>query len=178
MANLVKNIQEHGDKLTTGFIGTPYLNPALSDNGRDDVAFTLFEQKDCPSWLYPVLQGATTMWERWNSYTIENGFGPVDMNSFNHYAYGAIGEWMYAYLLGFQRDEDRPAYKHILLQPRVGGDLEYVSGGFRRSAIVSAQRYMSALCSCFALTEGIRRMVKSSWRKRSRFCSMYSFIIV
>ena len=130
VANLVKNIQEHGDKLTTGFIGTPYLNPALSDNGRDDVAFTLFEQKDCPSWLYPVLQGATTMWERWNSYTIENGFGPVDMNSFNHYAYGAIGEWMYAYLLGFQRDEDRPAYKHILLQPRVGGDLEYVSGGF------------------------------------------------
>ena len=128
--NLVKNIEKHGNTLTTGFIGTPNLNPALSDGGRDDIAFTLFEQTACPSWLYPVLQGATTMWERWNSYTVENGFGPVDMNSFNHYAYGAIGEWMYAYLLGFQRDEDSPAYKHIILQPRVGGELKYVKGGF------------------------------------------------
>ncbi len=128
--NLVRNIEKHGNTLTTGFIGTPYLNPALSDAGRDDVAFTLFGQTACPSWLYPVLQGATTMWERWNSYTIENGFGPVDMNSFNHYAYGAIGEWIYAYLLGIQRDEDKPAYRHIILQPRVGGELEYVSGGF------------------------------------------------
>ncbi len=128
--NLVKNIEKHGNTLTTGFIGTPYLNPALSDGGRDDVAFTLFEQTACPSWLYPVLQGATTMWERWNSYTVENGFGPVDMNSFNHYAYGAIGEWMYAYLLGIQRDEDSPAYKHIILQPRIGGSLSYVEGGF------------------------------------------------
>ena len=128
--NLVRNIEKHGNTLTTGFIGTPNLNPALSDGGRDDVAFTLFEQTVCPSWLYPVLQGATTMWERWNSYTIENGFGPVDMNSFNHYAYGAIGEWMYAYLLGLQRDEDKPAYRHIILQPRVGGTLTYVDGGF------------------------------------------------
>lgn len=130
MNNLVRNIEEHGNTLTTGFIGTPCLNPALSEAGRDDVAFTLFEQKACPSWLYPVLQGATTMWERWNSYTIENGFGPVDMNSFNHYAYGAIGEWMYAYLLGIQRDEDKPAYRHTILQPRVGGSLSYAEGGF------------------------------------------------
>ena len=129
-ANLVENIEKHGNTLTTGFIGTPYLNIALSENGRDDIAYTLFEQTRYPSWLYPVLQGATTMWERWNSYTIENGFGPVDMNSFNHYAYGAIGEWMFSYSLGIQRDEDKPAYKHIILQPRIGGDLQYVDGGF------------------------------------------------
>lgn len=127
---LVENIERHGNTLTTGFIGTPYINPVLSAAGRDDVAFTLFEQTKCPSWLYPVLQGATTMWERWNSYTIENGFGPVDMNSFNHYAYGAIGEWMYAYLLGIQRDENVPGYRHIILQPRVGGSLSFVKGGF------------------------------------------------
>jgi len=130
VSNLVSDIERHGYTLTTGFIGTPYLNPALSDNGRDDVAYRLFEQTEYPSWLYPVLQGATTMWERWNSYTIENGFGPVDMNSFNHYAYGAIGEWMFAYNLGIQRDETSPAYKHILLQPRIGGNLNYAKGGF------------------------------------------------
>ena len=130
VAHLVADIEEHGNTLTTGFIGTPYLNVALSENGRDDVAYTLFEQTKYPSWLYPVLQGATTMWERWNSYTIENGFGPVDMNSFNHYAYGAIGEWMFSHQLGIQRDEDRPAYKHILLQPKVGGTQTFVRGGF------------------------------------------------
>ncbi|MCR4825290.1 MAG: glycoside hydrolase family 78 protein [Bacteroidales bacterium] len=130
VSHLVADIEEHGNTLTTGFIGTPYLNIALSENGRDDVAYTLFEQTKYPSWLYPVLQGATTMWERWNSYTIENGFGPVDMNSFNHYAYGAIGEWMYSHQLGIQRDEDRPAYKHILLQPKVGGGMTFAKGGF------------------------------------------------
>ena len=128
--NLVKNIEEHGNTLTTGFIGTPYLNIALSDNGRDDVAYTLFEQTKYPSWLYPVLQGATTMWERWNSYTIENGFGPVEMNSYNHYAYGAIGEWMFSHSLGIQRDEDVPAYKHIILQPKVGGEMNFAKGYF------------------------------------------------
>ena len=127
---LVENIGKHSNTLTTGFIGTPYLCCALSDAGRDDVAYTLFEQTAYPSWLYPVLQGATTMWERWNSYTIERGFGPVDMNSFNHYAYGAIAEWMFAHCLGIQRDEDRPAYKHIVLQPKVGGEMENASGHF------------------------------------------------
>ena len=128
--NLVKNIEAHGNKLTTGFIGTPHLAVALSENGRDDVAYRLFEQTEYPSWLYPVFQGATTMWERWNSYTIENGFGPVEMNSYNHYAYGAIAEWMFAHSLGIQRDEDKPGYKHILLQPKVGGSLGYARGYF------------------------------------------------
>ena len=128
--HLVDDIAEHGNTLTTGFIGTPYLNVVLSENGRGDVAYTLFEQRQYPSWLYPVLQGATTMWERWNSYTLENGFGPVDMNSFNHYAYGAIGEWMFAYSLGIQRDETAPAYRHIILQPEAGGSMSFAKGGF------------------------------------------------
>jgi alpha-L-rhamnosidase len=127
---LVENIKRHKNTLTTGFIGTPYLNLVLSENGHDDMAYTLFEQTEYPSWLYPVLQGATTMWERWNSYTIENGFGPVDMNSFNHYAYGAIGEWMFSHSLGIQRDEDNPGYKHIILQPKVGGEMKFANGYF------------------------------------------------
>jgi len=130
--NLVKDIREHNNTLTTGFIGTPYLNPMLSENGYSDVAYTLFQQEAYPSWLYPVKQGGTTMWERWNSYTIERGFGPVDMNSFNHYAYGAIGEWMFAHSLGIQRDENRPGYKHIILQPAIDfkGELKFAKGYF------------------------------------------------
>ncbi|MDD4671115.1 MAG: family 78 glycoside hydrolase catalytic domain [Bacteroidales bacterium] len=126
--HLIENIKEHGNTLTTGFIGTPYINLVLSENGHDDLAYTLFEQTAYPSWLYPVLQGATTIWERWNSYTIKNGFGPVDMNSFNHYSYGAIQEWMMVHSLGIQRDESAPAYKHIVLQPKIGGTLSYING--------------------------------------------------
>ena len=128
--NLVKNIEDHNNTLTTGFIGTPHLAIALSRNGRSDVAYKLFEQTEYPSWLYPVLQGATTMWERWNSYTIEGGFGPVDMNSYNHYAYGAIAEWMFSQSLGIQRDEDNPGYKHFFINPQVGGTLKFAKGYF------------------------------------------------
>lgn len=130
LKHLVDNIEKHGNTLTTGFIGTPYLNLVLSDNGLDDVAYRLFEQTAFPSWLYPVSQGATTIWERWNSYTIVNGFGPVDMNSFNHYSYGAIQEWMMAYTLGIQRDEQQPGYKHIMLQPRIGGSCTFIRGHY------------------------------------------------
>ena len=128
--HLVDNVRKHGNTLTTGFIGTPYLNLVLSDNGFDDLAFTLFEQTAYPSWLYPVLQGATTIWERWNSYTIVNGFGPVDMNSFNHYSYGAIEEWMMAYSAGIQRNENKPGYKDFILQPKFGGSFTHITGFF------------------------------------------------
>lgn len=127
---LVQNIGSHGNTLTTGFIGTPYLNLVLSDNGYDSLAYLLFEQTEYPSWLYPVKQGATTIWERWNSYTHENGFNSFSMNSFNHYAYGSIEEWMMAYTIGIQRDEDNPGYKHFFLQPRFGGTFQYINGGF------------------------------------------------
>ncbi|MBR0501066.1 MAG: family 78 glycoside hydrolase catalytic domain [Bacteroidales bacterium] len=128
--NLVENVASHGYTLTTGFIGTPYLNLVLSRNGFDNVAYQLFEQRAYPSWLYPVLQGATTMWERWNSYTIKRGFGPVDMNSFNHYSFGAIEEWMFSYMLGIQPVEDDPGYHSFVLSPRVGGSFEFVRGHY------------------------------------------------
>ncbi|MCI2082702.1 MAG: glycoside hydrolase family 78 protein [Bacteroidales bacterium] len=128
--HLKENIEKNGYRLSTGFIGTPYLCTVLSAAGCDSTAFKLFEQTEYPSWLYPVLQGATTIWERWNSYTIANGFGPVSMNSFNHYSYGAIEEWMFSYLLGIEQDYDHPGYKHFILQPRAGGSLSYVTGSF------------------------------------------------
>ncbi len=128
--NLVDNVASHGYKLTTGFIGTPYLNLVLSENGYDTVAYKLFEQRGFPSWLYPVLQGATTMWERWNSYTIRQGFGPVDMNSFNHYSFGAIEEWMFSCMLGIRPFESDPGYHSFELSPRVGGSFTFVRGHF------------------------------------------------
>lgn len=128
--HLLEEIEKTGYTLTTGFIGTPYLNLVLSANGHTDVAWKLFEQTAYPSWLYPVLQGATTIWERWNSYTIAQGFGPVAMNSFNHYSYGAIEDWMMSCAIGIERDESAPGYKHFILKPCLGGTLMFARGAF------------------------------------------------
>lgn len=104
--------------LMTGFIGTAWINKALSDNEYADLAYRLLQQTSYPSWLYPVEQGATTIWERLNSYTHTNGFGGNNgMNSFNHYSFGAVGAWMYNYSIGINRDENSPGFKHFILQP-------------------------------------------------------------
>lgn len=104
--------------LMTGFIGTASINEALSETGRHDLAYRLLQQTSYPSWLYPVINGATTIWERLNSYTVENGFGGNNsMNSFNHYSFGAVGAWMYTHSLGIQRDPKVPAFKRFILQP-------------------------------------------------------------
>lgn len=109
--------------LTTGFVGTPLLCKTLSDNGYEDLAFMLLNRKDYPSWLYPVTQGATTIWERWDGQKPDGTFQNVGMNSFNHYAYGAIGEWLYTYIGGIKIDEENPGYKHFYLAPHPGGGL-------------------------------------------------------
>jgi alpha-L-rhamnosidase len=102
--------------LMTGFIGTAAINKALSENGYSDLAYKVLQNNKYPSWLYAVDQGATTIWERLNSYTVENGFGGNNsMNSFDHYSFGAVGQWMMAYSLGIQRDQ--PGFKKFILQP-------------------------------------------------------------
>jgi alpha-L-rhamnosidase len=104
------------DSLMTGFIGTAWISKALSDNGLSDLAYRLLQNNQYPSWLYAIDQGATTIWERLNGYTVENGFGGNNsMNSFNHYSFGAVGQWMMAYSLGIQRDE--PGFQKFILQP-------------------------------------------------------------
>ena len=109
--------------LTTGFVGTPLLCKTLSDIGRDDLAFMLLNRKQYPSWLYPVLQGATTIWERWDGQKPDGTFQTVSMNSFNHYAYGAIGEWLYRHVAGIDIDPENPGYKNIVFNPHAGGGL-------------------------------------------------------
>jgi alpha-L-rhamnosidase len=118
-----KNIDDQGVErpeysLMTGFIGTASISEALSENGNHAYAYRLLQQKSYPSWLYSVVNGATSIWERLNSYTVENGFGGNNsMNSFNHYSFGAVSSWMYNYSLGIQRSPEKTAFKHFILNP-------------------------------------------------------------
>lgn len=127
---LVNNIKQYGNHLTTGFLGTPYLCHVLSRYGYSDVAYTLLLQKTYPSWLYPVTKGATTIWERWDGIRTNGDFQAVTMNSFNHYAYGAIGDWMYRVMVGLDTDKDAVGYKKIRIQPHVGGTFTHASATY------------------------------------------------
>ena len=126
--HLVADIEKRNWHLATGFIGAILLAPTLSRFGRTDVAYKLLRQETYPSWLYPVKHGATTIWERWDGWTEERGFQDPGMNSFNHYAYGAVGRWMYATVAGIDLDPGEPAYKHVLFRPEPGGGLTHARG--------------------------------------------------
>ncbi|WP_211229623.1 family 78 glycoside hydrolase catalytic domain [Nakamurella lactea] len=118
---LVAAVAARGYHLSTGFLGTPFLLPALTATGHLDVAYRLMMTKDYPSWLYEVSKGATTMWERWDSLKPDGTFGDVSMNSFNHYAYGAVGEWMYATIGGIRQTS--AGYRTSTIAPQLGGGL-------------------------------------------------------
>jgi alpha-L-rhamnosidase len=122
-ARLAQAVRDAYYHLTTGFVGTPYLCHVLSRYGYADVAYELLNQEGYPSWLYPVKKGATTIWERWDGLKPDGSFQDAGMNSFNHYAYGAIGDWLYRVVAGIELDPAEPGYKHILFQPRPGGGL-------------------------------------------------------
>ena len=124
---LVENIKSYDNHLTTGFLGTPYLCEVLTRFGYDSVAYKLLLQKTYPSWLYPVTMGATTIWERWDGEKPDSTFEDPGMNSFNHYAYGAIGDWMYRKMAGLDTYEDGVGYKHIKIKPHIGGGFTYAS---------------------------------------------------
>ncbi len=141
--NLLINIRNEGqsirpdgaeNSLSVGFLGVNVLLPVLTDVGEAETAYTLLLQDQNPSWLYSVKNGATTIWERWDAYSIENSFATASMNSFNHYSYGAALEWIYNYGSGIMRDET-PAgvgYKHFILQPTVdpAGRIDYINGSY------------------------------------------------
>lgn len=124
---LVEDIKRRDMHLSTGFVGAPYLPHVLSSNGELETAYALLNQKSWPSWLYSVTQGATTIWERWDGWTQERGFQSPEMNSFNHYAYGSIGAWLYQTVAGIEIDPEQPGYKHSVLRPHVGGGLTHAN---------------------------------------------------
>ena len=137
---LAADITAHGGHLTTGFLGSAYILPVLSDNGRDDVAFRLLTARAFPSWLYEVDHGATTTWERWNG-----DHGDPGMNSYSHYAFGAVGEWLFRYLAGIDAAPDAIGFDRIVIQPRWSAPFDSVR----------------------AVYQSVRGPIGSSWRRRA-----------
>jgi alpha-L-rhamnosidase len=127
---LAANIARYGNHLTTGFLGTPYLCHVLSRFNHTDVAYKLLLQDTYPSWLYPVKMGATTVWERWDGIRPDSTFETPTMNSFNHYSYGAIGDWMYRVVTGIDTKSDTPGYKHIIIKPHPGGGFTFADADY------------------------------------------------
>lgn len=127
IARLAELVEANDMKLTTGFVGTPYLCHALTEYGRADIAYSLLLQTEYPSWLYSVSKGATTIWEHWDGIKPDGSFWSDEMNSYNHYAYGAIADWMYTKAAGINYDENEPGYKHIVFKPIPDKRLDFVS---------------------------------------------------
>src|SRR5215212_7114068 len=126
--HLVRTIEREDWHLSTGFVGVGYLCPVLTEAGYTEVAYRLLENETYPSWGYTVKNGATTIWERWDGWTEENGFQSPNMNSFNHYSLGSVGEWLYRYVAGI--DLGAPGYGHIVIRPRPGGGLTHARGEY------------------------------------------------
>ena len=127
---LKRLLDKENGHLVTGFVGTPYFCHALSQNHCLNEAYDLLLKEDFPSWLYQVKKGATTIWEHWDGMKDDGSMWSADMNSFNHYAYGAIGEWMYRAMAGIEADSENPGFKHAILYPRIGGNLKYTEGTY------------------------------------------------
>lgn len=145
---LTDDVTRRGWHLSTGFVGTPYINHVLSEFGRNDIAYRLLLQESWPSWLYSVTQGATTIWERWDGWTQEKGFQDPGMNSFNHYSLGSVGEWMYATVAGLDLDPAKPGYENVIVHPIPGGGFTWARAKY----------------------DSIRGRIETSWRvKGSRF---------
>ena len=142
-AHFQKAVERKGNHLATGFIGTPRLLPGLTRAGLTDTAYRLFLNETFPSWLFQVKLGATTMWERWDGWTPDKGFQDPGMNSFNHYAFGSVGEWMFRSAAGIETEGGGTAFKKIIFRPRVGEGLDHASATY----------------------DSIRGTISSSWKR-------------
>ena len=140
---LRENFAQHDLCLQTGFLGTSILMPTLTENGMEDIAYELLFQRKNPSWLYSIDNGATTIWERWNSYMLDKGMGPRGMNSFNHYAYGCVCEWIWETVAGIAADPASPGFKHIIMKPIPDKRLGHMAAEYRSAAglIKSSWKY-------------------------------------
>ncbi|MBO7684241.1 MAG: family 78 glycoside hydrolase catalytic domain [Kiritimatiellae bacterium] len=161
-AALRRNVAARNGCLQTGFLGTSILMDTLSENGMSDLAYDILLNHAFPGWLYSVDQGATTVWERWNSYTKKDGFGPVGMNSFNHYAYGCVVAWLYRTAAGIAPDASDPGFRTISMRPVPDRRLGYVRAEYASAAgkIRSAWRYEGGKWIWdFTVPEGARARV-------------------
>jgi alpha-L-rhamnosidase len=129
--HLVAAVQAADWHLTTGFVGVGYLLPVLSSTGHTDVAYRLLAQRSRPSWRFMLDNGATTIWERWDGWTEDRGFQSPEMNSFNHYSLGSVGEWLYRYVLGIDQQPGAAGFGRLLLRPHQGGPLSWARGSYQ-----------------------------------------------
>lgn len=143
--HLVAAVEQHNWHLSTGFTGTELLLPALADTGHLDVAYRLLMNRTYPSWGYSIDNGATTIWERWDGWTQDRGFQDERMNSFNHYAFGSVGAWMFSDVAGIGQAKDESGFAHVVLRPRPGGDIDWAK----------------------ASLDSIRGRIECSWSKNS-----------
>lgn len=141
-ATQLNELVKRAGHLETGFVGTPYLLLALSDNGYAETAYDLLLRREYPSWLYPISKGATTVWEHWDGIKPDGTMWSTDMNSFNHYAYGAVADWMYGAAAGINSDPDRPGFEHIIFRPVTDRRLDFVKASIdtRRGTVASEWR--------------------------------------
>lgn len=141
-ATQLNELVKRAGHLETGFVGTPYLLHALSDNGYAETAYDLLLRREYPSWLYPISKGATTVWEHWDGIKPDGTMWSTDMNSFNHYAYGAVADWMYGAAAGINSDPDRPGFEHIIFRPVTDRRLDFVKASIdtRRGTVASEWR--------------------------------------
>jgi alpha-L-rhamnosidase len=145
--HLIRTIERENWHLSTGFVGVGYLCPVLTEIGRAEVAYRLLLNESYPSWGYTIKNGATTIWERWDGWTEEKGFQSPNMNSFNHYSLGSVGEWLYRYVAGI--DLGSPGYGRVVIRPRPGGGLTHARGEFHsvRGRISSSWKIEDGLFS-------------------------------
>ena len=128
--DLLRLLKKENNHLVTGFVGTPYFCFALSQNGHTKEAYELLLKEDFPSWLYQVRQGATTIWEHWDGIRPDGSMWSPDMNSFNHYVYGSVAEWLYRAAAGIDTSIEAPGFKKAVIAPHIGGGLEYVKSSY------------------------------------------------
>ena len=137
---LAEKVRADGVKIQTGFVGTPYILHVLSNYGYDDLAWDLLLRREYPSWLYPITKGATTIWEHWDGIMPDGSFWSSDMNSYNHYAYGSVADWVYGMAAGIQVCEDAPGYQRIRIAPHPSDCLDWLEASIEtRQGLVSSK---------------------------------------
>jgi alpha-L-rhamnosidase len=166
-------VAKSGNHIQTGFAGTPFITHALTKTGHLDTAYRLLLQTECPSWLYPVTMGATTIWERWDSMLPDGTINPGQMTSFNHYAFGAVAHWMHQVIGGIAPLE--PGYSKVLIAPQPGGDIHWA-----RSSLETRHGKISVFWSRqndgpieldFSIPEGVTALVQLPGSQAQEFLS-------
>lgn len=158
---LAKMVEEDGVQIRTGFVGTPYILHVLSDYGHSDLAYSLLLRQEYPSWLYSVNKGATTIWEHWDGIMEDGNFWSTDMNSFNHYAYGAVADWIYEKAAGIQVVEDAPGFEKVRIEPKPDSRLKWLEASIqtRHGEISSRWTYVNGEVKYEIATEVPARIV-------------------